>query len=132
MHGSLRLILRMSGIGSRWRGLSSSKPTSPSPCSSDALFPRLPSLECVWLASCAGAEHGLLPRRDSPLSSISISLSSTTLATQQRCQRFRMYSLLGRCKECTDREDQIEGAEQQPLEPSGFPIQTDERIEPSY
>jgi len=40
--------------------------------------------------------------------------------------------LSGWCKKGAHGEDEVEGAEQQPFEPGGFPVQADERIESSH
>lgn len=41
-------------------------------------------------------------------------------------------SASGWSKKGAHREDEVEGAEEQPFEPRGFPVQADERVESSH
>ncbi len=51
---------------------------------------------------------------------------------QQQLETVMFRPLLGWWKEGADRQDEVEGAQEESFEPGGFAVQADERVEPSH
>ena len=74
--------------------------------------------------------HILKAEGECPSTGFAMEEQAVPQATGSGCHK--ILSLLGRWKEGTDCQNQVEGAQEESFEPGGFPVQADECVESGH